>query len=120
MATKVDVGPTAFPGVLDAAHVEGLRAFYADNAPEKLGQVLCRGASCCQWLTIGLARRMCSAHACQLMVDCHVLLSDIICGVGFCRWRLRSPSLVPESGLPWPPSTQPSTWQRSAPRPSEV
>ena len=43
MATKVDVGPTAFPGVLDAAHVEGLRAFYADNAPEKLGQVLCRG-----------------------------------------------------------------------------
>jgi hypothetical protein len=43
MATKVDVGPTAFPGVLDAAHVEGLRVFYADNAPEKLGQVLCRG-----------------------------------------------------------------------------
>ncbi len=39
VATTADLSAGAFAGVPDAAHVAALRNFYADNAPEKLGQV---------------------------------------------------------------------------------
>lgn len=69
--TASDLEPTAFTGVPDSAHIDGLRTFYSAVAPEKVGQVtvvavdfavkLCEvavvlsvwGASVCVWDDFG-------------------------------------------------------------------
>ena len=39
LATTADLTPAAFTGVSESAHVDALRAFYAQNAPEKVAGV---------------------------------------------------------------------------------